>query len=44
MWDWFRHFKDSTDLDKGVFGTGPMRMGSGGKADPSYALFGGGAV
>jgi len=40
MWDWFRHFKDSADLDKGIFGTGPVRMGAKGEADPSYALFG----
>ena len=38
MWDWFRHFKDSADLDKGVFGTGPVRMG-GKMDDPSHALF-----
>jgi hypothetical protein len=38
MWDWYRHFKDSADLDKGVFGTGPVRMGGKGD-DPSYALF-----
>ncbi len=39
MWDWFRHFKDSADLDRGVFGTGPVRMGGKGAADPSQALF-----
>jgi hypothetical protein len=38
MWDWFRHFKDSADLDKGVFGTGTVRMG-GNMDDPSNALF-----
>jgi hypothetical protein len=41
MWDWFRHFKDSADLDRGVFGAGAMRMGAKGEADPSYALFAG---
>ncbi len=39
MWDWFRHFKDSADLDKGVFGRGPVRMGAKGAADPSHRLF-----
>ncbi len=40
MWDWFRHFKDSADLDKGVFGNGPVRMSGKFPDDPSYALFG----
>ncbi|MDB5393040.1 MAG: gamma-hexachlorocyclohexane dehydrochlorinase [Rhodospirillales bacterium] len=40
MWDWFRHFKDSADLDKGVFGKGPVRMSGKYPDDPSYAPFG----
>jgi hypothetical protein len=39
VWDWFRHFKDSADLDRGVFGDGPVRMGSKHPDDLSYALF-----
>ena len=39
MWDWFRHFRDSADLEKGVFGTGPVRMSSKFPDDPSYGLF-----
>jgi hypothetical protein len=38
-WDWFRHFRDSADLDKGVFGKGPMRMSGKFPDDPLYLLF-----
>jgi hypothetical protein len=43
-WDWFRHFKDSADLDRGVFGNGPVRMGGKWPDDPSYGLFGSGKL
>ena len=39
MWDWYRHFKDSADLDKAVFGNGPVRMSGKWPDDPLYALF-----
>ena len=39
MWDWYRHFKDSADLDKGVFGNGPVRMSGKYPSDPLYSLF-----
>jgi hypothetical protein len=38
MWDWYRHFKDSADLEKGVFGNGPVRMSGKFPNDPLYAL------
>lgn len=38
MWDWFRHFRDSADLEKGVFGDGPVRMSGKYPDDPLYAL------
>ena len=40
MWDWYRHFRDSFDVEKGVFGTGPMRMSGKRPDDESYGLFG----
>jgi hypothetical protein len=40
MWDWFRHFRDSFDVEKGVFGNGPVRMSGKWPDDPSYTLFG----
>lgn len=39
VWDWFRHFRDSADLERGVFGNGPVRMGGKSPDDPSYLLF-----
>jgi hypothetical protein len=38
MWDWYRHFSDSADFDKGVFGTGPVRMSGKYPDDPLYLL------
>jgi len=38
MWDWYRHFPDSANLDKGVFGKGPVRMSGKYPADPIYEM------
>ena len=38
-WDWWRHFRDSMDVEKGVFGTGPVRMSGKFPDDPLYTLF-----
>ncbi len=42
LWDWFRHFRDAADLDRGGFGTGPVRRGGKRPDDLSYGLFGAG--
>jgi ketosteroid isomerase-like protein len=37
-WDRWRHFRDSMDVEKGVFGHGPVRMSGKFPDDPLYSI------